>query len=249
MAEQVDKLHAICAVCGDEASRTQRLINGQPAQYDDPIVVVGASELYEARCREHHQVPRVEKKEAAPPAAELDILQEILVPADRLQERIRELGQAVSRDYAGKDLLLVCILRGGVIFLTDLMRQITIPHAIDFMAVSSYGVGARTSTGEVRIVFDLNQSIEGRHVLIVEDIVDTGHTIAAVIDMLATRHPASLKICALLNKAERREVTVPMDYVGFTIPNKFVFGYGLDIDEHFRYLPFIGVVKPDVVLK
>ena len=249
MAEHVDKLHAICAVCGDEASRTQRLINSQPAQYDDPVVVVGASELYEARCREHHQVPRVEKKEAAPPAAELDILQEILVPADRLQERIRELGQAVSRDYAGKDLLLVCILRGGVIFLTDLMRQITIPHAIDFMAVSSYGVGARTSTGEVRIVFDLNQSIEGRHVLIVEDIVDTGHTIAAVIDMLATRHPASLKICALLNKAERREVTVPMDYVGFTIPNKFVFGYGLDIDEHFRYLPFIGVVKPDVVLK
>jgi len=249
MAEHVDKLHAICAVCGDEASRTQRLINGQPAQYDDPVVVVGASELYEARCREHHQVPRAEKKEAAPPAAELDILQEILVPADRLQERIRELGQAVSRDYAGKDLLLVCILRGGVIFLTDLMRQITIPHAIDFMAVSSYGVGARTSTGEVRIVFDLNQSIEGRHVLIVEDIVDTGHTIAAVIDMLATRHPASLRICALLNKAERREVTVPMDYVGFTIPNKFVFGYGLDIDEHYRYLPFIGVVKPDVYLK
>jgi thymidine kinase len=250
MAEHVDKLHAICAVCGGEASRTQRLINGQPAQYDDPVVVVGASELYEARCREHHQVPRTSPATPATPTIyPEDILQEVLVPADKLQTRIQELGQAISHDYAGKDLLLVCILRGGVLFLTDLMRQITIPHAIDFMAVSSYGVGARTSSGEVRIVFDLNQGIEGRHVLVVEDIVDTGHTIAAVLDMLATRHPASLKICALLNKAERREVTVPMDYVGFTIPNKFVFGYGLDLDEHYRHLPFIGVVKPDVYLK
>jgi thymidine kinase len=248
MAEHADKLHAICAVCGGEASRTQRLINGQPADYDDPVVVVGASELYEARCREHHQVPRAARR-AAPEITETDILEEVLVPGDRLQARIRELGQAISRDYVGKDLLLVCILRGGVMFLTDLMRQITIPHTIDFMAVSSYGVGARASSGEVRIVFDLNQNIAGRHVLIVEDIVDTGHTIAAVIDMLATRHPASLKICTLLNKAERREVAVPMDYVGFTIPNKFVFGYGLDVDEHYRHLPFIGVVKPDVYLK
>ena len=250
LAEQVDKLHAICAVCGGEASRTQRLINGQPAQYDDPVVVVGASELYEARCREHHDVPRAARPAPSAPAAyPQHLLQEILVPADKLQARIQELGLAISHDYAGKDLLLVCILRGGVMFLTDLMRQLTVPHAIDFMAVSSYGVGARASTGEVRIVFDLNQSIEGRHVLVVEDIVDTGHTIAAVLDMLATRRPASLKICTLLNKAERREVTVPIDYVGFTIPNKFVFGYGLDLDEHYRHLPFIGVVKPDVVLK
>jgi hypoxanthine phosphoribosyltransferase len=178
-----------------------------------------------------------------------DLLQEVLIPEDKLQTRIRELGAAISRDYAGKDLLLLCILRGGVMFLTDLMRQITLPHAVDFMAVSSYGVGARQSSGQVRILFDVNQSIEGRHVLVVEDIVDTGHTIAAVLDLLAARRPASLKVCTLLDKAERREVSVPLDYVGFAIPNRFVFGYGLDLDEMYRNLPFIGVVKPEVYLK
>jgi len=178
-----------------------------------------------------------------------DILLEVLVSEDRLQARVAELGAQISRDYADKDLLLVCILRGGVMFLTDLMRRMTIPHAIDFMAISSYGVGARESTGNVRIGLDLQQNIEGRHVLIIEDIVDTGHTIAAVLDMLATRRPASLKICTLLDKSERRQVTVPTHYVGFDIPNKFVFGYGLDVDEIFRNLPFIGVVKPDFYLK
>ncbi len=178
-----------------------------------------------------------------------DILLEVLVPEDRLQARIAQLGAQISSDYAGRDLLLVCILRGGVMFLTDLMRRMTIPHAIDFMAISSYGMGARESTGNVRIGLDLQQNIEGRHVLIVEDIVDTGHTIAAVLDMLATRRPASLKICTLLDKSERRLVEVPTHYVGFDIPNKFVFGYGLDVDELFRNLPFIGVVKPDFYLK
>jgi hypoxanthine phosphoribosyltransferase len=178
-----------------------------------------------------------------------DILLEVLVPEDRLQARIRELGARISRDYAGKDLLLICILRGGVMFLTDLMRCIEVPHTIDFMAISSYGVGARSSSGNVRISFDLNQNIEGRHVLVVEDIVDTGHTIAAVLDLLATRRPASLKICALLDKSERREVPVPIHYIGFDIPNKFVFGYGLDVDELYRNLPFIGVVRPDWYLK
>ena len=178
-----------------------------------------------------------------------DILLEVLVPEDRLQARVAALGAQISSDYAGQDLLLVCILRGGVMFLTDLMRRMTIPHAIDFMAISSYGMGARESTGNVRIGLDLQQNIEGRHVLIVEDIVDTGHTIAAVLDMLATRRPASLKICTLLDKSERRQVTVPTHYVGFDIPNKFVFGYGLDVDEIFRNLPFIGVVKPDFYLK
>jgi hypoxanthine phosphoribosyltransferase len=177
-----------------------------------------------------------------------DLLEEILVPEDRLQARIHELGAEISQDYAGQDLLLLCILRGGVMFLTDLMRQITIPHAIDFMAVSSYGAGARQSSGQVRIAFDINQSIADRHVLVVEDIVDTGHTIAAVLDILATRRPASLKVCALLDKKERREVDVRLDYVGFDIPNRFVFGYGLDLDELFRNLPFIGVVKADVYL-
>ena len=178
-----------------------------------------------------------------------DLLQEILVPEDRLAARIGELCQAISRDYAGKDLLLLCILRGGVMFLTDLMRSLSIPHVIDFMAISSYGAGARASSGQVRIILDATQSIEGRDVLIVEDIVDTGHTIAAVLDLLAARHPASLKVCTLLDKKERREVPVPIDYVGFAIPNKFVFGYGLDVDEFYRNLPFIGVVKPDVSLK
>ena len=178
-----------------------------------------------------------------------DILLEVLVPEDRLQARVAELGAQISSDYAGQDLLLVCILRGGVMFLTDLMRRMTIPHAIDFMAISSYGIGARESTGNVRIGLDLQQNIEGRHVLIVEDIVDTGHTIAAVLNMLATRRPASLKICTLLDKSERRQVEVPTHYVGFDIPNKFVFGYGLDVDELFRNLPFIGVVKPDFYLK
>jgi len=178
-----------------------------------------------------------------------DILLEVLVPEERLQARVAELGAQLSSDYAGQDLLLVCILRGGVMFLTDLMRCLTTPHAIDFMAISSYGLGVRESTGNVRISLDLQQNIEGRHVLVVEDIVDTGHTIAAVLDMLATRHPASLKICTLLDKSERRQVQVPIHYVGFDIPNKFVFGYGLDVDELFRNLPFIGVVKPDFYLK
>jgi hypoxanthine phosphoribosyltransferase len=178
-----------------------------------------------------------------------DILLEVLVPEERLQARIAELGAQLSHDYAGQDLLLVCILRGGVMFLTDLMRCMSIPHAIDFMAISSYGIGARESTGNIRIGLDLQQNIEGRHVLVVEDIVDTGQTIAAVLNMLATRHPASLKICTLLDKSERRQVEVPIHYVGFDIPNKFVFGYGLDVDELFRNLPFIGVVKPDFYLK
>jgi hypoxanthine phosphoribosyltransferase len=174
-----------------------------------------------------------------------DILLEVLVPEDRLQARVAELGAEITRDYAGQDLLLVCVLRGGVMFLADLMRHINMPHAIDFMAISSYGVGVRESTGNIRIGLDLQQNIEGRHVLVVEDIVDTGHTVAAVLKMLATRRPASLKICTLLDKSERRQVEVPIHYVGFDIPNKFVFGYGLDIDELYRNLPFIGVVKPD----
>lgn len=178
-----------------------------------------------------------------------DLLQEVLVPEDVLQARVRELGADISRDYAGKDLLLLCILRGGVMFLTDLMRQITVPHAIDFMAISSYGAGTRKSSGNVRITFDVVQNIEGRHVLVVEDIVDTGHTIAAVLELLATRRPASMRICSLLDKSSRREVVVPIHYVGFDIPNEFVFGYGLDLDELYRNLPFIGVVKPDVYLK
>ncbi len=175
-------------------------------------------------------------------------LEEVLIGEEALQHRIDELAAEISRDYQGKDLLLVCILRGGVLFLTDLMRRLTIPHAIDFMAVSSYGVGKRQSRGYVRIQFDLTTPIEGRHVLLVEDIIDSGLTVASVLDLLQTRRPASLKVCVLLDKAERREVDVPIDYRGFVIPNKFVFGYGLDLDEYYRNLPFIGVVKPERAL-
>ncbi|KAF0111020.1 MAG: Uncharacterized protein FD147_1226 [Chloroflexi bacterium] len=172
-----------------------------------------------------------------------EYLGEILVPEDKLQSRIAELGSEISRDFAGLDnLLLICILRGGVLFLTDLMRKITIPHAIEFMAVSSYGVGNRETSGHVRITLDLNVDIRDKHVILVEDIIDSGHTISAVLDLLTTRKPASLCVCTLLDKADRREVNVPVKYTGFSIPNKFVFGYGLDIDDYYRNLPFIGVV-------
>lgn len=177
-----------------------------------------------------------------------DFLQEILISENDLQARVLELGAEISQDYAGQDLLLICILRGGVMFLTDLMRALTIPHAIDFMAVSSYGAGARSSGGEVRITLDLTTAIEGRNLLLVEDIIDSGNTIASVLELLNTRHPKSMRVCALLDKAERREAVIPIHYRGFTIPNKFVFGYGLDLDEYYRNLPFIGVVQPDKYL-
>lgn len=175
-----------------------------------------------------------------------EFLGEILIPEDKLQSRIAEIGSEISKDFKDQDnLLLVCILRGGVLFLTDLMRQISIPHAIEFMAVSSYGVGNRESSGHVRITLDLNIDIKDRNVILVEDIIDSGFTIAAVLDLLSTRKPASLCVCTLLDKAERREVFVPIKYSGFSIPNKFVFGYGLDIDDYYRNLPFIGVVDLD----
>jgi hypoxanthine phosphoribosyltransferase len=171
-----------------------------------------------------------------------DFLAEELIPSDKLQARIKELGKEISRDYAGKEILLICILRGGVMFLTDLIRQIDVPLAIEFMAVSSYGVGGRESKGLVRITLDLNCSIQDKEVILVEDIIDSGHTLSSVIELLETRHPKSLCVCTLLDKAERREIEVPVRYTGFSIPNKFVFGYGLDIDDFYRNLPFIGVV-------
>jgi len=170
-----------------------------------------------------------------------EYLDEILVGEDALQRRIAELGAEISRDYAGRTIHLICILRGGVMFLTDLMRHITVPNTVDFMAVSSYGT-ARESTGQVRITLDLTENIHDRHVLLVEDIVDSGYTISSVLGFLETRRPLSLKVCTLLDKPERREVDVPIHYRGFVIPNKFVFGYGLDIDEYYRNLPFIATV-------
>jgi hypoxanthine phosphoribosyltransferase len=174
-----------------------------------------------------------------------DFLAEILIPSEALQARIAELGSEINHDYKDKKLHLVCILRGGVMFLADLMSHITIPHTIDFMAVSSYGTGARRTTGQVRITLDLKENILNRDVLLVEDIVDSGYTIASVLEFLATRHPMSLSVCTLLDKASRREIEVPIHYRGFTIPDKFVFGYGLDLDEYYRNLPFIGAVDPE----
>lgn len=173
-----------------------------------------------------------------------EFLEEVLIPEEAIQQRVAELGAEISRDYEGVDqLLLVCILRGAVVFLADLMRKIAVPTAIDFMAVSSYGVGARTSSGVVRILMDLKTNIEGRHVLIVEDIIDTGRTLDYITRVLRERRPASLKVCCLLSKPERREVRVPIDYVGFDIPDRYVFGYGLDVDELWRQLPFVGVLR------
>ena len=171
-----------------------------------------------------------------------EILAEILIDAVALQKRIAELGAEISADYPDGNLLLVCILRGGVPFLVDLSRNITSPHMMDFMAVSSYGSGKRESSGAVRVAMDLQMDIRDKDVVLVEDIVDSGNTISSVLELLHVRQPRSLKVCALLDKPERRETTVPIHYRGFEIPNKFVFGYGLDLDEYYRNLPFVGVV-------
>ena len=170
-------------------------------------------------------------------------LKEILIDEATLKQRVQELGQEISRDYAGvSNLILVCILKGGVVFLTDLMRHVNVPHEIDFMAVSSYGAGVRSSSHQVRIDMDLTANLKAKHVLIIEDIIDSGYTLDFVMKMLRSREPASLKLCALLNKQSRREIEIKLDYVGFHIEDKFVFGYGLDLDEEYRNVPFIGVV-------
>jgi len=171
-----------------------------------------------------------------------DVLAEVLVTEKDLQARVNELGAQISKDYPDGNLLLICILRGGVPFLVDLSRQITSPHTMDFMAVSSYGAGKRESSGTVRFTLDLQTDIRDKDVVLVEDIVDSGHTIATVLEHLQLRQPRSLKVCALLDKEERREAVVPIHYRGFSIPNKFVFGYGLDLDDYYRNLPFVGVV-------
>jgi hypoxanthine phosphoribosyltransferase len=171
-----------------------------------------------------------------------EILSEILIDSPTLQKRVQELAEEINKDYADGDLLLICILRGALPFMVDLMRHISLPHAIDCMAISSYGAGNYSSSGNVRVTLDLQTNIQGKNVLLVEDIVDSGHTVAHVLELLNTRNPKSLKVCVLLDKEERREVVVPIHYRGFIIPNKFVFGYGLDLDEYYRNLPFIGVV-------
>ncbi|MBA2570016.1 MAG: hypoxanthine phosphoribosyltransferase [Chloroflexi bacterium] len=170
----------------------------------------------------------------------------ILIPADRLQAKVAELGAVLSRDYAGRDLTLVSVLKGALPFMADLMRAMSIPVQIDLMEVSSYGGTATETSGLVRILKDLSSSIEGKDVLIVEDIIDTGLTLNYLLRYLRGKNPASLRICALLDKPARRLVDIEIDYRGFTIPDQFVVGYGLDYGEFYRNLPFIGVLKPEV---
>ncbi|MCI0577156.1 MAG: hypoxanthine phosphoribosyltransferase [Chloroflexi bacterium] len=181
--------------------------------------------------------------------ADRDLHQDIdrvLIADERLQARVREMGRQIEIDYRGiDDLLLICVLKGAFVFLADLSRALHRPHQLDFMGISSYGSGTQSS-GAVRIVLDLKQDIAGRHVLIVEDIIDSGRTLDYMRRNLLARSPASLRICALLDKPARREVDVPVDYVGFHIPDAFVVGYGLDFSEIYRNLPFIAVLKPEV---
>lgn len=163
----------------------------------------------------------------------------VLISTEEISRRVKELGQEISQDYQDREPLLVCVLKGAVVFLADLLREITVPVNIDFMAVSSYGKSTITS-GQVRILKDLDTSIENRHVLLVEDIVDTGLTLSYLCDLLLARDPASLRVCTLLDKSSRRRVKVPLDYVGFEVPNVFLVGYGLDYRERYRELPYIG---------
>jgi hypoxanthine phosphoribosyltransferase len=174
-----------------------------------------------------------------------DDVEEVLIPEEVLQDRIRELGRRISTDYNSKDPLLVGILTGAFVFMADLLRAITIPCQVDFMATASYGAGTESS-GIVRILKDLNQSIEGRHVLVVDDIIDTGLTMDYLCETLKARYPASLRVCALLDKRPRRLRDVPIDFSGFEIPDRFVVGYGLDYAGRYRNLPFIGVLKPEL---
>lgn len=170
----------------------------------------------------------------------------IMIDQDQLQNRVQELARQIEADYADtEDLLLICVLKGGYVFLSDLSRALQRPHELDFMGVSSYGAGTKSS-GAVQIIMDLKQPIVGRNVLIVEDIVDSGRTLAYMRMNLLARAPASLRICSLLNKPSRREVDVPIDYNGFDIPDEFVVGYGLDFGEIYRNLPYIAVLKPAV---
>ncbi|MGD2104051.1 MAG: hypoxanthine phosphoribosyltransferase [Anaerolineae bacterium] len=175
-----------------------------------------------------------------------DDIDRILIPEDELQRRVAELGQAINEAYSDEDPpLLVCVLKGAFMFLADLTRHMNLRHEVDFMETSSYG--ARTkSSGVVRILLDLERNIEGRHVLVVEDIVDSGRTLSYVTRNLETRNPASVRVCTLLNKPSRRVIDVPIDFVGFEVPDEFVIGYGLDFDEEYRNLPFIGVLKKEI---
>lgn len=168
----------------------------------------------------------------------------VLVSEEEVEKRIRDLGEKISKDYEGKQVHLICVLKGGVFFMCELAKRITVPVSMDFMSVSSYGDGT-TSSGVVKIAKDLDESLEGKDVLVVEDIIDSGRTLSYLLEILKKRNPNSMKLCTLLDKPERRVMDVNVDYVGFNIPDEFVVGYGLDYAQKYRNLPFIGVVEPD----
>lgn len=173
----------------------------------------------------------------------------ILVSEEQLRAKVQQLGEQITRDYAGRDLLLVSILKGSVVFMADLMRAIHLPCSVDFMVVSSYGGANTTSTGLVKIVKDLDQDLSGKDLLIVEDILDTGITLSHLVPMLQLRNPASVRLCTILSKPSRRKAEIEPDYLGFEVPDEFVVGYGLDYDEKYRNLPYVGVLKPEVYSK
>lgn len=175
-----------------------------------------------------------------------DDIKNVLVTEEELKAKVADLGAQISRDYAGKNLLLVSILKGAVVFMADLMRAVTIPCSIDFMVVSSYGGTNTQTTGLVKIVKDLDADLTGKDVLIVEDILDTGVTLSNLVPMLKMRNPSSVKICAILDKPTRRKADIQPDYEGFQVPDEFVVGYGLDYNEKYRNLPYVGVLKPHV---
>jgi len=175
-------------------------------------------------------------------------VEKVLFTKEQIAAKVVELGAQISKDYSGQDILMIGVLRGAVLFMADLARAITVPVALDFMAVSSYG-SSTTSSGVVRIIKDLDESVQGKHILVVEDIIDTGLTLNYLLDNLKSRNPASIKLCTLLNKPDRRKTPVAIDYNGFTIPDEFVVGYGLDYAEKYRNLPFIGILKPEVYRK
>jgi hypoxanthine phosphoribosyltransferase len=171
-------------------------------------------------------------------------LAEILIDEQTLQRRVAELGAQITEEYAGQNLLMIGILKGAIMFLVDLARAVRLPLTVDFMAISSYGVSTQSS-GVVRILKDLDESVDGKHVLVVEDIIDTGLTLKYILRTLAVRKPASVKVCGLLVKAKSRPIDMSVDYVGFSIPDRFVVGYGLDYAEVYRNLNYIGVLKPE----
>ena len=169
---------------------------------------------------------------------------DILLSEQEVDQRIQEIGEQISKDYAGKEVHLVCVLKGGSFFMCELAKRITVPVTLDFMSVSSYGSSTKSS-GVVKIVKDLDEPLKDKNVIVVEDIVDSGRTLSYLLEMLKDRHPASLSLCTLLDKPERRVVDVNVDYTGFNIPDEFVVGYGLDYDQRYRNLPYIGIVKFD----